>query len=74
MLMLLVLLSGSLCRETKIENLTQFPWNDNDQAALDRAKFVCSHDDRYTDTPCLVKFTKKEERGFLAICGVSNER
>lgn len=59
-----------MCLATQIINLTNLSWNEDDRAALKRARYVCRTDERYKyDTPCLVRFTKKAELEYLAICG-----
>jgi len=59
------------CAEPKIVNLTQDPWNDNDQYTLRAAKETCKR--RYPNTPCVITFTKKEARKdgstYNVICG-----
>jgi hypothetical protein len=49
--------------------MTTFPWNDNDKKAYNRAVYVCSSDEQYSETPCLARFVKKGERDYNAFCG-----
>lgn len=41
--------------------------SDEDISAKNRAAFVCSF--KYKNSPCLVKFEKKEEHAYAATCG-----
>ena len=45
------------------------PWNAHDMKILTRARFVCSNDGRYTDTPCVKSFVKTEVRAYRVVCG-----
>lgn len=58
-----------VCAATLIVNLTKYPINDRDKSVIKRAKYVCSSDSRYTDTPCLKRFIKKGKLSYMAICG-----
>lgn len=41
-----------------------------DQATLDRARFVCR--EQYKNSPCLVKLKRVEDSVYSAICGKNN--
>ena len=58
-----------ICLTTMLVNITNINFTDQDLKALKRAEYVCSHDARYSDTPCLKKFLKKDTRVYWAICG-----
>jgi hypothetical protein len=58
-----------ICLTTLLLNITNIEFNKQDYNALKRAKYVCSSDARYKDTPCLKRFLKKETRVYWAICG-----
>lgn len=58
-----------ICLATMLVNITNINFTDQDLKALKRAEYVCGHDARYKDTPCLKKFLKKETRVYWAICG-----
>lgn len=59
-----------ICAATIIINTSGDPWNEHDEKVMKRATYVCATNERYEDTPCLVKFYKKETRAYWAICGV----
>lgn len=58
-----------MCLATVLLNSSNFEFNEHDKKMVKRAKYVCANDERYTGTPCLVKFTKTQERSYQAICG-----
>jgi hypothetical protein len=62
------------CPFTKVINESNEEWNMTDKKALDRARSVCATDERYTDTPCLVKFFKREPMTYAALCGKALDR
>lgn len=57
------------CLAVIMINLSGIPWNAHDFKIKSSAQYRCSTDERYKDTPCLVKFIKKEERHYNAFCG-----
>jgi hypothetical protein len=62
-----------ICAATIWVNMTTFPWNDNDKKAYNRAVYVCSSDEQYSETPCLARFVKKGERDYNAFCGEAKD-
>jgi hypothetical protein len=51
-------------------NLTTEPWNDRDNKIVERAKVVCSTDERHKGFPCVRSVTKLPEQVYRVICGV----
>jgi len=58
-----------ICLTTLLLNITSIEFTKQDYNALKRAKYVCANDSRYSDTPYLKRFLKKETRVYWAICG-----
>lgn len=61
-----LLLFNLFCNPTEILNYTD-KWIYIDQESLDYGKKRCVQ--IYPDSPCLIKFIKKEENTYSAICG-----
>lgn len=57
------------CAAITIVNTSGLEWNDHDDKILEHSKKVCATNPKYSDTPCLKKFIKKEKRHYNAICG-----
>jgi hypothetical protein len=59
------------CVATILMNISgeQFGIDKRDIKSLMRATNVCSIDKRYSDTPCLKYFSKRESGVYWAICG-----
>lgn len=55
------------CGPTDMQNVSGLPWTKRDDRAMKRAAEACA--ERFADAPCLVKFIKKEELVYHAICG-----
>lgn len=55
------------CVATIMVNLSKEPWNKEDQNSLLNAMFSCSK--YYEDSPCVIKFIKKEPSVYNVICG-----
>jgi hypothetical protein len=55
------------CAATIMINLSNQPWNKEDDANVLVAKSRCG--EIYSDAPCLKKFIKKEPNNYNAICG-----
>lgn len=58
-----------ICAATILINLSSEVFNSRELKIVNRAKHVCKTDSRYTDTPCLSKFIKKEPHNYVALCG-----
>lgn len=56
------------CPNTQKINESNEPWNQTDRDAFNRATRVCATDNRYTDTPCLKLFIKREPMAYAALC------
>lgn len=59
-----------LCAATLFINLTSDPWNAKDDKIYQRAKYVCSTDERYSHVPCVKSLTKHPNQHYSVICGV----
>lgn len=69
--MISVILAVALnCSPPNIHNESKEEWNKEDQATLERAIYKCAHDERYSDTPCLKDFYKREPGTYGAICSI----
>ena len=55
------------CPVPKMVNLTKYPWNKNDLECLDTCVKHCP--ENYSDSPCLIRFVKKDERDYYCECG-----
>jgi len=62
-----LILLALYCPIPKIINNTSFPWNSYDQKTLDHAKIRCK--ELYSNSPCLITFTKTAEKDYRVICG-----
>lgn len=49
---------------------TFFGSDHRDFKSMKRSAEVCRTDNRYTNTPCLTKYIKREDGVYWAICGV----
>ncbi len=66
LLLFLNLMSG--CPSTTVEDLTKITWALKDSQAYQKAQIGCQ--ERFPGTaPCLVRFIKKNEVVYYAICG-----
>jgi len=54
------------CPNTIVKNETS-TWNEIDDASLQSAYNRCVN--YYPDSPCLIKFTKKDTNIYWAVCG-----
>lgn len=59
-----------ICAAIILINLSSLPWDEKDFKIIERAKYVCSHDERYSHTPCVKSVTKHPEQHYDVICGV----
>lgn len=66
MISLLLYLALS-CPETKMQNVSGFPWNDYDQEMLAQAKKRCG--EIYKEAPCVKLFRKWGKQDYSVVCG-----
>lgn len=55
------------CPQVKYQNVTKFPWNEEDKKTLVQAQKRCG--ELYPDAPCVKLFRKFGERDYSVICG-----
>lgn len=55
------------CPKPIIYDMTDLPWEDIDDETFNISKKRCAQ--LFLNSPCLIKFIKKKERGYNAICG-----
>lgn len=63
----LLALAALSCPETKMQNVSGFPWNEEDRKVLAQTKKRCG--ELYDDSPCVKLFRKWGERDYSVICG-----
>ena len=67
MLTTLLLAAALSCPTTKVSNVTNETWNEDDQYNLEAAINGCPL--HYPSLPCLIEFVKKEPNLYNATCG-----
>lgn len=63
----LLSLSVAGCPLPKLENKTNFPWNDYDRKTFKHASKRCG--ELYTNSPCVKLFRKWGEQDYSVLCG-----